>query len=1333
MSSAPDKSSSPESLTPNAPSPNAPSTDKPQPSPEIAPGANAEPAKQYRPADHESRIWNRWEASKAFHADPKRVLSGEAKPYSVVIPPPNVTAALHLGHALNNSIQDILVRAHRMKGYETLWMPGTDHAGIATQAVVEKRVQKDEKKRRTDFTREEFVAKIQAFKDEYEATITDQLKKMGCSCDWDRQRFTMDEICAKAVREAFFRLFRDGLIYRGKRLVNWDPALQTAVADDECYDEEIDAKFYYLRYPLVHPHGATTQKERTHGQLPPSDAVPVSWSELQSRGYPGAEQHADEQEAWVTVATTRPETYLADTAVAVNPRDPRAKALRGLCVELPLVGRVIPIVEDDYVVLPKTMARTEEEANDAKAEFATGFLKVTPAHDANDYDLYQRHKERMDTFAGGQDKALINMMSPDGRVSDKHGWTDLGGAHILVGKKMAEARKLVIEEFQARSVGNETLFEEAKPYRHSVKHSDRSKAIIEPYLSDQWYVKVTDPRMAAAANEALVDEQRTSAGSSSLPTASRGAGVPPASPASSTSFSSPSPSPITSTLQTQERRLPHWQRGGETYFVTFKSQGGTLSLEEQQSVLNACRHWDGERLELHAVVVMPDHAHLVLSPFEKSPGEWYSLSEITQSIKSFTSHAMNKSRGAKGQIWQDESFDRILRMSEFQDTINYVLSNPVNAKLAERWGEYKFTWVPDETLRGQMRFADRWRGDGKRKTQEEEGTEERGEGRRDVRPTQEQDSKLRFFPARYAKTYELWHDNIRDWCISRQLWWGHRIPVWYSAKNMPEDLADIYYKQVSVWERQERVRIGSQNNRFEKDTSWTVCIRDIDDVEISEFLIKFGAVQDPDVLDTWFSSSLWPISTMGWPEPDAQSSTKNLLKAFNPTSALCTAREIITLWVSRMVMMNRYFMGEDLGLGRGHGPVPFHDVFIHAMIQDGEGRKMSKSLGNGVDPLDIIASHGADAMRFTLCQMTTQTQDVRMPVVKDGISGRNTSPKFDLGRNFANKLWNAARFTSGILSGSAFSTISPSSSPLPSGTGFQTVSTLPTSSPSSFSLADRWMLSRLASAVTEADKALREYQFSNYAQVCYDLLWRDFCDWYLEAIKPTVASDPQQRAVLRAAMDTILRLLHPIMPFVTEAIFEHFSALNAEPVASLTLTPPRKAGLLCTAGWPEASSSLIDLAAETQFERLRLLITSIREVRAQHKVLSKRRVTLHATPDIEAAVQPHSAFVLAMAGMERVTTEAPPATNVKFRFESGELILSNLADAVDEGAEKTRLQRQIAELEKSVATLTGRLANPGYADRAPPAMVQQSHDQLAKAKADLAATQAALNALGGGE
>jgi len=1081
--------------------------------PTTAPGGTGAPElpKAYRPADHEQRIWDRWEREKVFHADPARVLRGEAKPYSMVIPPPNVTAALHLGHALNNSLQDILVRAHRMMGYETLWMPGTDHAGIATQAVVEKRVSKEEKKRRTDFTREEFIAKIQLFKDEYEATITNQLKKMGCSCDWERQRFTMDEVCARAVREAFFRLFKDGLIYRGKRLVNWDPVLQTAVADDECYDEEIDGAFYYLRYPLV-------SKSNTA-------ATPVTWATLAQRGYPGASDHPPAERAFLTVATTRPETYLGDTAVGVNPHDPRAASLRGLFIELPFVGRIIPVIEDDYVVLPAALARTEEERSDPKAGMATGFLKVTPAHDPNDYEIGRRHSVG-GAMAEWQESpgspVLINIFAPDGRISDKHGWTDVGSAAVYVGKKREEVRKLVVEEFKSRGG-----LEKTTPHRHSVKHSDRSKAIIEPYLSDQWYVKVTDERMAPAANAALVPEQRTS---------------------------------------------------------------------------------------------------------------------------------------------------------------------PQRTKSA---------------------------------------------------PT---DGQMTFHPARYSKTFEQWHDGIRDWCISRQLWWGHRIPVF--ALYTYETQAMSYEATVAATEA--LLRPWLLANQLDQEVCWTVpreessnvsvflCARtdramerlqrmasaitskQFDSLTPEERQIAEGAEElthDPDVLDTWFSSALWPMSTMGWPDP-AQAAADtgiadfpDLLPAFNPTSCLSTAREIITLWVSRMTMFNRYFMGE----GQGKGPVPFRNVFVHSVIQDGEGRKMSKSLGNGVDPLDIIATHGADAMRFTLCHMTTQTQDVRMPVVKDS-SGRLTSPKFDFGRNFCNKLWNAARYAIGILG--------------------QDTSSLRHSVTPSLSLPDRWMLSRLHSAVEAATNSLAEFQFSDYAATLYDILWRDFCDWYLEAIKPTVAADANQRAVLRAALDTILRLLHPIAPFVTEAIYEKLAELPAATVPGLDLTPARKGGTLATAGWPIASASLRDENAERDFERLRALITAIREVRAQHKVAQKRRILLHAPVSLNALIDlggPGPAnMVLTLAELERITPDAPSGDSVSFRFESLELKVSNLADAalaIDSGAERTRLEKLAADLEKSIATLSGRLNNPGYADKAPPHMVQQTKDQLTKARADLEAARKSMDAL----
>ncbi|MFM9996523.1 MAG: valine--tRNA ligase [Phycisphaerales bacterium] len=1072
---------------------------------------------KYRPSDHEPRIRELWERSGAFHADPGRVLRGEAEPYCIVIPPPNVTDRLHLGHALNNTLQDVLVRARRMMGFETLWMPGTDHAGIATQAVVERRLRKDGKLKgplRESMKREEFVAIVQSFKDEYEATITGQLKAMGCSCDWARQRFTMDEQCARAVYEAFFRLFKDGLIYRGKRLVNWDPVLQTAVADDECEDVEVDGNFYYLRYPLVHgPKETERRRDGETKKTDKADAVPVTWSELRRRGWPNSHDadHADDAPAWVTVATTRPETYLGDTAVGVNPKDPRAKALRGLSVELPLVGRVIPIIEDAYVVMPaRTPSLSESssegsdratprprahagsapgEPEDPKAKFATGFLKVTPAHDPNDYEIGQRHGLPM-----------INIFAPDASISDKHGWDDVGDAHLFVGLSREEARKKVVMEFKARG-----LCERVVPYRHSVKHSDRSKAAIEPYLSDQWYVKVTDDRMKGAA------------------------------------------------LRAAEKTAKQPAAAGE-----------------------------------------------------------------------LRSKAADEARGA---------------------------------------------------------------GDG----------------------------ALQFHPERYAKTYRSWHENIRDWCISRQLWWGHRIPVWSREEFPAEDGIDAL-GETTARSKAMRMRVGGVELPIQRRQvgakEWTfVCVPPGDQAVASK-LSELGYSQDPDVLDTWFSSALWPLNTMGWPDDT------DLLRAFNPTDTLCTAREIITLWVSRMVMFELYLMPADWeetkrrrdgetkkpatldDMGRGRGPLPFRDVFIHAMIQDGEGRKMSKSLGNGVDPLDIIETHGADAMRFTLCQMATHTQDVRMPVERDAATGKNTSKKFDIGRNFCTKVWNAARFSLGMLEQRDCETAGQRDRE-----GDRT-------------LADRWMLSRLAAATAEVGEAVEEYQFADYAQRLYDLTWRDFCDWYLEAIKPTVATNAAQRAVLAHSLEVIVRLLHPIMPFVTEVIWERLRKIEPGAIEGVELGPSRTNGLLCTACWPKVALSLRDEAAERQFERLRGLITAIREVRATHQVPPKRRVVLHAPAQLDKECRAAGDMVATLSGLEKITTESPTGTGVPFIFEGVPCHLSNLADAVDAGAEQERKSKRLAELAKSITTLEGRLANPGYVDRAPPAMVEQTRDQLAKAKAE---------------
>ena len=1193
------------------------------------------PAK-YVPADHEPEVSRRWDEARAFHANPQRVLSGEARPYCILIPPPNVTAALHLGHALNNTLQDILIRHHRMRGFETLWMPGTDHAGIATQTVVEKRVLAEEGKKRTDFGRAEFVAKIQAFKDEYEQRITEQLKAMGCSCDWDRQRFTMDDICARAVREAFFRLFKEGLIYRGKRLVNWDPVTQTALADDEVENEEIEGIFAYLRYPLVH-------------QTEPGNHSPVTWSELAARGYPGADQFPEDDQAYVTVATTRPETYLGDTAVAMNRRDPRHTSLVGLFVELPLVGRVIPIIEDDYVVLPVSLGGDE---SDPKAKMATGFLKVTPAHDPNDWEIGQRHN-----------LPIINVMAPDASISADHGWDDYDphhGAHVYIGLSREEARKKVLDEFKARN-----LLEAVKPHVHSVGHSYRSHAAIEPYLSDQWYVKVTDDRLRGAALRAMNPEQR----SSGLPNLG-GTGVPPV----STPSHPPSQEGIPDHLTIYTRHLPHWQLGGSTYFLTFRTQQGELSNAERQLVLDACFHWHGKRVTTHLAVVMPDHVHLLLTPLKRASGDWWPLQDILHSIKSFTAHEISTSRDNPGPIWQDETFDRIVRdEDEFREKWNYMLMNPVKAGLVRALGDYAFVKCGEE-----------------------------GEDGRDTRPTEARkaagDNHLTFHPARYAKTYETWHENLRDWCISRQLWWGHQIPVWtisrqdFEAKDILNTLEQKFQDEFAI-----------QHTGDDPDAE-IVAICAAPDPGLERFLNSIGAVRDQDVLDTWFSSALWPMSTMGWPDPQAAGPEfLGMLDAFNPSSVLCTAREIITLWVSRMVMFNRYLLTND----ESEGPIPFHDVFIHAMIQDGQGRKMSKSLGNGVDPLDIIHSHGTDAMRYTLCEMTTQTQDVRLPVEYDESTGRNTSTKFDKGRNFCTKLFNATKFTIMMLDEKA-------------GSEPETVD------PASLDPIDRWMLSRLSRATHDINAAIESYHFSSYAQTLFELLRNDFCDWYLEAIKPSLADNPAQRVVLQQSLETILRLLHPVTPFITELLNEYITHRRTGRILGLDLPFGTNPDLLCTSGWPNADQTLIDETIETQFAHMQSLVEEIRRVRAKHQVHPRRRITLHADAALINQLAGLAPVAQTLAGLAAITTDPPAGESVAMTFNSTEYALSDLADAVDADTERQRLEEKVADLDKSIMALEKRLANPGYTEKAPKHLVDETRATLEQQCADRQAALARL-------
>ncbi|MDD5326374.1 MAG: valine--tRNA ligase [Phycisphaerae bacterium] len=1028
-------------------------------------------SKVYEPKEIEKQANEVWFSRAYFHAE----AGGKGKAYTIVIPPPNVTAPLHLGHALNNTLQDVLIRFRRMQKYNTLWMPGTDHAGIATQTVVEKRILAEEGKKRTDFARDKFVARVQAWKDEYEATIINQLRAMGCSCDWERTRFTMDEVCAKAVRAAFFKLFKDGLIYRGKRLVNWDPATQTVLADDEVEHETVAGHFWYMRYPLVEP-------------------IEIDGKRIEH----------------VTVATTRPETMLGDTAVAMNPSDGRAKYLVGKKVRLPIVGRIIPIVADEHVVL------ANPESEDEKAKFSTGFLKVTPAHDPDDWEIGQR-----------QGLEVINVMAPDGSISDKFGWTDWEqiknpDVENLIGMDRFEAREAIVEWFR-----QEKLLEEVREYTHEVGHSYRSHVPIEPYLSDQWYIAVKKP-------------------------------------------------------------IPS---------------------------LVAC-----------------------------------------------------------------------------------------DSSLAEKLIEG--TDVPVNSLAGLA-----------------------------LKPVL--DGRLRFIPDRYGKTYQSWLENLRDWPISRQLWWGHRIPMWSLAFNTahfqseyePDDaykkdylkLLDDFLVSCKIENDVHHedfgeildyssfaLRICAQSPKAQEALNFLAKMslgmervknHDEDKDLKSTFVNKFSTdalkkalklkvklvslKQDEDVLDTWFSSALWPFSTMGWPDETPE------LKTFYPGDVLCTAREIITLWVSRMVMMGQYCAGD----------IPFKDVFIHAMIQDGEGRKMSKSLGNGIDPFVAIDSHGADAMRFTLVSMTTQTQDVRMPVEKMKLpDGRtvNTSPKFDVGRNFCNKLWNASRFAMMNLEGIEAGKFDKDK----------------------LTITDKWILSRLAQTAGDVTAQLDDFKYSEPLALLYKFFWNDFCDWYLEWIKPRMQDEQQKpiaQSVLAFVLDQVLRLLHPFMPFITEGIFQKLNEIA--PVRGLEgLAEAKQAEALVVAEWPGQLNSLVNKDIERQIEIIQSPVRAFRDMKNKYNIANNKMVSASASvsADVLAVLKTNAELICNMAGLKGFEPGIDVAKPAKAAVAVVEGLSFYMHDVIDPEAERAKLQKQKDEIEKAKRSAEARLNNENFIAKAKPEVVSQARDKLAE-------------------
>jgi valyl-tRNA synthetase len=1038
-------------------------------------------AKTYDPASIEAEIYPIWLAEKCFAADP----AAPGEPYCIVIPPPNVTGALHLGHAINDTLQDILIRTHRMRGFNALWIPGIDHAGIATQAVVEKQLKEKENKTRHDVGREGLVERIWQWKQQYGDRILEQLKRMGCSCDWDRTRFTLDDMCARAVRETFFKLFKDGLIYRGKRLVNWDAHLQTSISDDEIYHETVKTSLWHIRYPIV----GLPPSPDTLGLAPSPGTLGEGRGEGLSSGAsedaPHATKHAphpsplleyrargsDEEPerarpAFMTVATTRPETLLGDTCVAVHSQDPRWNWAIGKSVELPLTGRKIPIIADDILVDPK---------------FGSGVVKVTPAHDPNDYAVWQRHQEQGDKIE------IINILNPDGTINAN------GGKYQ--GMKRDAARKKVVEDLTALG-----LLEKEEPYETQVGHSDRSKTPVEPYLSDQWFVK-----MAPLAEPAL------------------------------------------------------------------------------------------------------------------------------------------------------------------------------------------------EVVR--------------------EGI-------------------IKFFPERHAQQYLAWLGEKRDWPISRQLWWGHRIPVWSKVIEEDSELAKFTPTNPELHELCSEIAVGDASMVMTGPIDGRVRIEFCPRYEKPSLLAALkrqSFVQDPDVLDTWFSSALWPHSTLGWPDDTLD------LRKWYPTSVLVTGRDIITLWVARMVMMGMYNMRSALtpspctqGEGRGEGEfqsssvddknphpyplpeyrergsegvarqlgIPFHHVAINPTILDGKGERMSKSKGNGVDPVDVVDTHGADALRFTLTMMATETQDVRMPVKKDA-QGRNTSDKFDIGSRFCNKIWQVAHFF--VIS------------------NLKSIPAVAVNE-GKWSLADRWIVSRFNRAVKEADAALAAYRFDQYGKICYDFFYGDFCDWYVEMAKPALkdaSTAPQTANVLAAVLDGALRLMHPMIPFITEMVWGRLNAVREERGLGKRLVAAKGKRIIKVA-WPFAGP--VDEQAEALFPRIQQVISAIRALRSDHKVDVKKVVdaSIVATPEMSPIVVANRVTIELLGTCRLKTiaqTIAPPAGAVRTWAAGCDIFVEGL---VNEEAEKQRVAKQREDLTRKIVTLRARLSNESYVAKAPPDKVKETRDELAAAEAELA-------------
>jgi valyl-tRNA synthetase len=905
---------------------------------------------RYQPREIEGRIYAAWEDAGAFRAGrPERA---KAQPYCMVIPPPNVTGSLHMGHALNNTLQDILCRFERMRGKDVLWQPGMDHAGIATQAVVERQLAERQQPSSREMGREAFIKRVWEWKAESGGTITSQLKRLGASCDWSRERFTMDEGLSRAVMKVFVALYRDGLIYKDKRLVNWDPKLKTAISDLEVQQVETKGQLWHIKYPI------------------------------------------EGSGEFIVVATTRPETMLGDVAVAVHPHNERLNHLIGKTAILPLVGRRIPVIGDEY----------------ADPEKGSGAVKITPAHDFNDFEVGRRHG-----------LPLVNVFDDEARLSLKNNESFLKDAHpesvlldTLEGKSREFARKVIVENLESRG-----LIEKVEATAHVVPHGDRSGAVLEPYLTDQWYVDAK------------------------------------------------------------------------------------------------------------------------------------------------------------------------------------TLAQPAMAAVRER--------------------------------------------------------KTVFVPPQWEATFFNWMENIQPWCISRQIWWGHQIPAWYGpdgkifvAESEDEAVADALadYVEIGAIAAEQGQKIAADPERRDRFAR--------------EYITR-----DEDVLDTWFSSALWPFSTLGWPDETLE------LKRFYPTSTLVTGFDIIFFWVARMMMMGLHFMKE----------APFHDVYIHALVRDERGQKMSKSKGNVIDPLVVIDEYGADALRFTLAAMAAQGRDIKL------------SPQRVEGyRNFATKLWNAARFTeiNGCVRDTAFD---PRKSK---------------------EVLNRWIAHETASTARQVTAAIEAYEFNDAAGALYRFVWNVYCDWYLELIKPVLTgpdsvAKSETRAAAAWALDQILKLLHPFMPFVTEKLWQ--------------VTVPGREALLALSAWPQ-HDGLDDPAAEAEIGWVIDLVTAIRSARVEMNIppaTSLPLVLAGASSEIASRARHWAEFIQRLARVGEISfADVPPKGAVQLVVR-GDIAALPLQGVIDLAAERARLAKEMAKCDADIARVEAKLGNPNFVARAPEEVVEEEKEkreeaQLRKAK-----------------